>query len=185
MASLKLKGDQDLHEITPEEAKYIRSIWNDDGISKDQKLNVGTICFEKRDIKMINEAGGEFEGSFMYDPYDSEHKKAILAFEREWNVFVAYQPDELKTFEEFMKSRKICFYGSEPKKAQSGVLRYDQNSVKILDHKKYGNYQKLWSAYNYLGYLREKAKLHEKLDENYVDYGVRDEYEIDVKELPF
>lgn len=115
---------------------------------------------EPNDMDFFQAKGGK-EHPKRYDLYDSIDREIVRQFEREWNEWLEIMPYEKQTFQFFLWHKRASVYRGEPhidQKGEPGKLRYGIHQEFVFNPNLFAEYQKKWSAYNELGYLRERAK---------------------------
>lgn len=179
MANIKIRGTQRTYGVSENEALEIKRIWKDDNYRTDQKIDLGPISFKKGDIQLIemDEIISAKRGIDLSDPIKREE---VRQFEKEFNEFIQEQPKEKRTFEHYLKDRKIVSF-SVSRIAQSGIERFDTGKMIIHDTQLFNE---IYQKYNAIQAMKtyEEKNMPELKDFKQTEFLMD---EINVKDIPF
>lgn len=180
MAILKLKGINLEYNITEAEAQKLNEIFLNDRVAGSEVMKIGPISFRKSEIKLIQiDEVRALTG--LIDLSDPAQRTEIEQFEKDFLAFIATQSKEKQTFDHWLINLGIIGFAKPSRIVQSGLEGFDQGSMLIYKPQTYGEYSKKWSAYNYMGWYREKKSL--VIPEKETLFEMSDE--INVKDIPF
>ena len=182
MAILKLKGTNLEYNITEAEGQKLNEKFLNDRVSGSEVMKIGAISFRKSEIKIIqlDEVRASSRGIDLFDP---AQRAEIEQFEQDFLAFIATQPKEKQTFDHWLIELGIINFSNPSRITQSGLEGFDQGSIIVYKPQIYGEYSKKWSAYNYMGWYKEKKQPF-PLEGKETLFKIPDD-EINVKDIPF
>lgn len=120
MAKLKLKGIQNLYDINRKEAEEVLRIFKEVSYNPNQKINIGQLSFEKRDIALIDMGEGLADMGDFAEKY------------RQWNDYwlgAVKQSPENKA-KNSLEKFKMTYWGITGQEPDAGRIEKAETSMR-------------------------------------------------------
>ena len=176
MAQLKIRGLQNIYHLKESEAEEIKEVWNNDQFRPDHKINLGPLSFKKSDIQLI-EMGSE-STNYRIDLSDSVQREEIRQFEKEFESFQESQPENKRSFEHWLISKRII--GFRP--PRDDFKRVELSKIWVFNPNLFTEYNKKYSA---LMAMKSFAERQLPTDLETQKETLFESEEINVKDIPF
>jgi len=161
-AHIKIRGQDNLLEVPNELAKEIKKIVLDNSVPRTTPIDLKVMMVDKGAVSAVFLDNERPELLKYYDLSYPEHKQIIKDFENEINFWFGTQPEEKRTFNDYMVYQNCL-------SANGSVI---ERNIKL-----YEDFMKKWSALQILRFLRKKVQQHEA--------EANQSLEIDVSSIPF
>lgn len=179
MAQLKIRGLKDIYTISEPDALNVKQVWENDTYRPEHKMSIGALSFKKGDIQVIQMEGQDKFSDTRLNLGDPAQKQIVLDFERE--------------YQEFRQGREGVFI-YEQFLADKGIVRCEDEECRpariiILKPHEFTEYNKKWSALNFLWVYRQEAgnkDMSELMKDKKALEGIFGEKEeINIADIPF
>lgn len=161
MGFVKIRGRDNMLEVSNELAKEIKRLVLDDKVSRATPLDLKVMMVDKGAVSAVFLDNERIKNEKFYDLDNYEDKQAVLDFERDFNDWREIQEPEDRNYEVYLKSLGLV----------------TDKGIALSKIEGYRDMNKKWSALQLLRFLRKRAKQYES--------EANKELEIDVAKLEF
>ena len=153
MAHIKLRGQENMLEVSNDLAKEIKRIVLDNAISRTTPIDLKVMMVDKGAVSAVFLDNERIKDERMYDLENPEDKQAVLDFERNFNNWCETQEPENQKYDHYLKDL--------------GILT--DKGIALSKVEEYRDMNKKWTALQVLIFLRHKAQKHEAEANNEIE----------------